>query len=418
MIATSAQPQVRRRGRRRPGTPCVVFIDDSRWAAFHQLAPLLGRAGVRTVRVGTGRQTASRAASLLVYDRYEVLADPADAAGLGAILAGERVVDIQFVETLGDIVRANLGALDSWVAERVRRRLDMQDKFRAAHIFGDAGVRTPSVVPVTEVSPEDIVARFGFPLAVKERVGSAGANVVIASDLDALIAAARPLDDGADNRYYEEYVDGEKLNYAAAVSAAGVEQELAYRVMRWRVPVGTASEVRTLSDPQLDAFGRRAIAVAGCTGLVNIDVIRDRDGRDWLIDFNARAFGGAVCFRWADMDISEGYLRAIGQRAAAPARATAVVDVQFPVFPTCLGEAVRSGSRTRAAAAFLRASWPYLRWVGIRYWVSEALATGHSVQTACHARIDHRVPAVTDLALVQIAATTAPEKTRSPDARP
>jgi len=418
MIAMSAQRAVSRRGRRRPGTPCVVFIDDTRWAAFHQLAPLLGRAGVRTVRVGTGPQTASRMASRLVYDRYEVLLDPSDADGLGAILAGENVVDIQFVETLGDIVRANLAALDAWVAARVRQRLDVQDKLHAAHLFGDAGVRTPAVVPVSDVSPEDIAARFGFPVVVKQRVGSAGANVVIAGDLDGLVAAARPRDRAAANRYYEQYVDGEKLNYAAAVSATAVEQELAYRVIRWLLPAGTASEVQTISDPQLEAFGRRAIAVAGCTGLVNMDVIRDRDGCDWLIDFNARAFGGAVCFRWAGVDISQGYLRSLGQRAAAPARAKPVADVQFPVFPTCVGDAVRSGSMTRAGAAFMRASPPYLRWVGLRYWVSEALAIAHAAQSARHAPIERRIPAPPDLALVQVAATKTPEKARSSDARP
>jgi hypothetical protein len=385
----------------------VVFLDDFRWAAFHQLAPLLRRAGVRTVRVSTGPQTGSRFASRLVYDRYEVLADPSDADGLGAILADENVVDIQFVETLGDIVRPNLRVLDAGVAHRVGQRLAVQDKFVAAQLFGDAGVRTPAVVSLTEASPEDIAERFGFPVVVKERVGSAGANVVIASDLDALIAAAGPVDATADNRYYEQYVDGDKLNYAAAVSATGLEQELVYRIIRWVLPAGTASEVETVCDAQLEAFGRRAVAVAGCTGLMNMDVIRDGDGHDWLIDFNARAFGGAVCFRSADLDISQGYLRAIGSRMAPVGRAQPDVNVRFPVFPTCLGEAVASGSITRSAASFLRESWPYLRWVGIGYWVSEALAIAQSLRTARRGRGRQPVPAAPDPPLVQAGATGA-----------
>ncbi len=75
--------------------------------------------------------------------------------------------------------------------------------------------------------------------------------------------------------FYERFIDGTKLNYAAIVSPTGIEQELTYRVTKWQQPVGRASEVETIDDPQLVAFGRQALEVVGCTGLVNMDVIRD-----------------------------------------------------------------------------------------------------------------------------------------------
>jgi hypothetical protein len=375
-----------RGARRRVGTPCVIFLDDTRWAAFHQLAPLLRRAGVRTVRVSAGAQTGSRFGSRLVYDRYEVLSGASEAGALRRILEEENVIDIQFVERFGAIVRPNLGVLDAGVAERVARRLAVQDKLSAAQLFHDSGVRTPAVVPVTEASPGAVAARFGFPVVVKARVGSAGTNVIIAGDVESLIAAATAPDGDPEDRYYEQYVYGEKLNYAAAATSADIEQELAYRVIRWLEPAGTAFEVQTISDPQLEAFGRRAIAVAGCTGLMNMDVIRDTEGRDWLIDFNSRAFGGAVCFRAAGIDMSQGYLRAIGMSSTPPACASPRADVRFRVFPTCLGEAISSGRMMRTAVLFVRESWPYLRWVGIRYWLSEALAIADSVRTARRAR--------------------------------
>jgi hypothetical protein len=381
-MTASAQHLVTRHGRRRMGTPCVVFLDDARWAAFHQLAPLLPRAGVRTIRVSTGLPTGSMIAFCLVYDRYEVLSPHSDADALGAILADENVVDIQFVETLGNIVRSNLSALDAGVSERLWQRLAVQDKLCAAHLFADAGVRTPAVVPVAEASPDDMAARFGFPVVVKERVGSAGANVVIASDIDALIAAVGPLDGTADNRYYEQYVDGAKLKYAAAISSTGVEQELSYRVIRWLLPAGTVSEVQTISDPQLEAFGRRAV-------------------------------GGAVCFRSAGIDISQGYLRAIEHRLAPAACAKPVADVQFPVFPTCLREAVESGRITRTAMLFMHESWRYLRWVGIGYWLSEALAIAHSVRTRRRTPTQQPAAAPLDSVLVGLGASVAlPDEAR------
>ena len=385
MTATSTQHPVRGLVRHRRA-PCVVFVDDSRWAAFHQLSPLLRRAGVRTIRVCVGGRTGSRIASRLVYDRCEVLRDGADTAGLRAILADEQVIDVQYVEALGELVRSGLELLDHTVAARVRQRLAIQDKLFAAELFAAAGVRTPAVVPVGAASPEEIAALFGFPVVVKDRAGSAGANVVIAGDLDTLAATVDSPDAAGVRRYYEQFVDGDKLNYAAAVSEAGCAQELAYRVIRWRMPAGTASEVQTIADRQLVAIGRHAVEVAGCTGLMNMDVIRDHDGRDWLIDFNARAFGGAVCFQSADIDLSEGYLQALGQRCAPVGRATAVAGVRFPVFPTCLGAVIERGSTRQIATAFLREARPYRRWIGARYWLSEALSIADSARTSRRAR--------------------------------
>jgi len=381
MTATSTRQPVGRRGRgQRP--PCVVFVDDSRWAAFHQLAPLLRRAGLRTLRVSVGARGGSRIASRLVYDRCEVLVDPADVGGLRAILAGEDVIDIQYVEALGELVGSCLDGVDPRVAAHIRQRLAIQDKLTAATLFAEAGVRTPAVMPLGEASPAEVAAQFGLPIVVKDRVGSAGANVVIAHDLNALVRAVA---DGAvpvSDRYYEQYIAGEKLNYAAAVSDAGLEQELAYRVIQWLMPAGTAAEVQTIDDPQLEAFGRQAVEVAGCTGLVNIDVIRDREGRDWLIDFNARAFGGAICFRMAGVDVSQGYLRALGERSGAVTRFGPVAGVRFAVFPTCLGAEIASGRRGRTARAFWREARPYRRWLGLRYWLSEALAIADAVRCA------------------------------------
>ncbi len=381
MTATSTRQPVGRRGRdQRPG--CVVFVDDSRWAAFHQLAPLLRRAGLRTLRVSVGAGGGSRLASRLVYDRCDVLAAADDVGGLRAILAGEHVIDIQYVEALGELVRACLDVVDPPVAGHIRQRLAIQDKLLAATVFAEAGVRTPAVMPLAGASPEAAAAQFGLPIVVKDRVGSAGANVVIAEDLDALVRAVADGQAPEADRYYEQYIEGEKLNYAAAVSDAGLEQELTYRVVRWLMPAGTASEVLTIDDPQLEDFGRQAVEVAGCTGLMNIDVIRDHEGRDWLIDFNARAFGGAVCFQMAGIDVSQGYLRALGERPGAVGRFGPVAGVRVAVFPTCLGAEIASGRMGPTARAFRREARPYRRWIGVRYWLSEALAIAAAVRSA------------------------------------
>ena len=87
----------------------------------------------------------------------------------------------------------------------------------------------------------------------------------------------------------------------------------------------------------------------GCTGLVNMDVIRDEKGLDWLIDFNARAFGGSSSFKAAGIDTSQGYLRAIGSADQPLRRAPAHLPTcVFAVFPTCLEDVIDTGAPSRA----------------------------------------------------------------------
>jgi len=197
------------------------------------------------------------------------------------------------------------------------------------------------------------------------------------------------------------------------VSATGIEQEITYRVSQWRPPAGRATEIETIDDPQLREFGRNIVAVAGCTGLVNMDVIRDRDGLDWLIDFNPRVFGSSGALRAAGMDISEGYLMAIGGRSAPPSASEAPSGVRIEVFPTSLEQFVDEGSIARAARAFLRESWPYLRWLGWRYWLSEALVTAMSISSS---RAGRTKASSADPATVNATATATDTATR-PDAR-
>jgi hypothetical protein len=330
--------------------------------------------------VSTEGRRKTQVASWLLFDRYAIVSDESNPKVLREILASENVVDIQFAESLGQLVRDNSDLLSPDVAEQVSRRLAVLDKLETSRLLSAAGVRTPAVVKVADGSPDEVAHRFGFPVVVKESVGYGGERVRIAHDIDELVAAVSALDSGSHTVFYEQYVDGTKLDYAAVVGRAGIEQEIAYRVERWREPAGRAIEVETIEDPGLTGFARRALEVVGCTGLVNMDIIRDKNGVDWLIDFNARAFGGAGSFLVAGVDTTEGYLRAIGQRTTPPAGKRPAAGVRSRVFPTCLEDVIDSGSIVRTAVAFLRESFPYLRWLGFRYWLSEALLTADAVR--------------------------------------
>src|ERR1019366_4889796 len=355
-----ARPWARTLKHRLRGSSAVVFIDDGRWSAFFQLAAQLRHAGVRTIRLSTDTRAGSGLLSLLLFDAHRMLPDPSDGRPLRQLLAAECAVDLQFVETLSPMVHESLDLLPPAVAEQVQRRLAMMDKFEASQLFLAAGIRTPSLASLAEVSIEEIALRFGYPVVVKARLGCGGTEVSIARDLEALAAATRRFASEPAHYFYQRFVDGEKFNYAAVVSADGIEEEFSYRVTSSTQPGGMATEIETIDDPALLEFGRRVLDAAGCTGFVDLDVIRDAPGQDWLIDFNARAFGGSANFLSAGVDTSQGYLKAIGLRAAPPTRTVPPPGVVIKVFPTCLEEVARSGSIAGTACAFLRVSWPYL----------------------------------------------------------
>jgi len=366
------------------GTPCVIFLDDHRWATFNQLSPLLRRAGVRTVRITTMVQARSKITSRLLYDRFEVLPVTHTVEALRRIIVSENVVDIQFVESLKGTVDLILIYLETTVANRVERRLSMTDKFAASRLLSGAGIRTPAVLAFADATPEEAKAKFGLPLVVKERTGGGGGSVVIAHDDVTLRSAAAAHESNPEETYYEEFIAGEKLNYGAAFSVERLEQELSYRITRWEQPVGTAMEVEVIWDEQLACFGRSAVRVSGCTGLINMDFVRDSQGQDWLVDFNARTFAGVASFRGAAIDLSQGYLRSLGLRIVPPEVVRPSASAKIRIFPTCLSPNIESGRITQTVVAYLFEARQYARWLGVRYWLSEALTTADAL------RIEHR----------------------------
>jgi hypothetical protein len=354
--------------------PTVLFVDDSHWHAFAQLSSRLRRHGVRTVRITTEVRTSSHITSSLLFDRHFVVPRSSVRHAVAATLSSEHVVDVQFVETVRDLVVDALDLMPPEVGDAITRRLSVMDKMAASAEFERWGIRVPASTPLRDATPESIVARYGLPVVVKGRVGCNGDGVLIVDDREALHDVSARLRDPA-AYFYEQYVTGEKLNYAAAVGPDGIVQELTYRVTKWQQPVGSAAEVETIDDDALAAFGRRAVAAAGCTGLVNLDVIRDAEGHDWLIDFNPRAFGGLMSFLGAGLDLSEGYLCAIGERHAPPTTRAPVVGATVRVFPTCLAETDEGVGPLSTASAYSREARPYLRSLGLRYLVAEAGVT-------------------------------------------
>lgn len=312
-------------------------------------------------------------ASKLVFDRCVALPNEGAEEAIVAEFASENVVDVQFAETLKDIVNAGLTALDSEVANMVRRRIEVMDKEYAGSMMAAAGVATPPRALFSEMSARDFAERHGLPVVIKDRTGYGGIHVKIVESLEDLELVAAPYQ-GVETAYLEKYVEGEKVNYGAVLGPDGVLQGLCYKTVDWVRPVGPSSVIEIYEDSALSEAGRRAVEAVGVPGLVNVNFMLDGDGGLWAIDLNARVFGGLAAYLTCGVDLTKDYVSALGM-APPSKRSSPTRQLEIKVFPTSLWELVNRGKYGPLLREFAKESTPYWRWFGPRYMLSEALAT-------------------------------------------
>jgi hypothetical protein len=131
--------------------------------------------------------------------------------------------------------------------------------------------------------------------------------------------------------------------------------------------MGPADKLLNIDDPELAESGRRIAAHLGIEGMINVDVIRDAQGRDWVHDVNPRVWGSFAAFRAAGVDFLGAYvdwLRGVPQPASRP---TNQGGTHIDVYPAAFLRQRPSEHRAQVQARLTRAALPYLKWVGPRY---------------------------------------------------
>ena len=362
----------------RPAT--VVFVDNGRMATFYQFATRLRRLGTRVVRITTLRDAQSLMASRLVFDRCAALPVERVEDALRAEFAKENVIDVQFTETLKELVSAGLPALNSSVSRMVQRRIEVMDKEYAGVMIAAAGVATPPRALFSEMDAREFAARYGFPVVIKDRTGYGGIHVKIVESSEELDVVAAPYR-GLESTYLEKYIEGDKVNFGAVLGSDGVLQGLCYKTHDWVRPLGPSSEIEVYEDPTLYEAGRKAVEAIGVPGLVNVNFMRDAEGGLWAIDLNARVFGGVATFLACGVDLTAGYLVTLGILPAVEAKST-ISFIRTKVFPSSLAELIEQGRIGLLTKEFAKESVPYWRWLGPRYILSEALATMGALSNA------------------------------------
>jgi hypothetical protein len=356
------------RGTRSDRPSTVLFVDDYPWDCFFQLAAGVRRAGFRAVRVTTTRP--SRAASLCFHRSVHISSSP-DLVQLSSILAGEDIADVQVVESLAVETYNGLAVMprSRWSHDWTRRAAAV-DKLFVSNLLHARGLRSPQVIAAPVAGAAQVVDALGLPVVCKVRIGSGGLGVWIIPTLDAL---ERLLAEGcnSDSYFFEQHIGGRPLQYGAVINSGHVELDVTYETVSRTGHMGPASEVFCFEDRDLANTGSQVAESLGISGMINVEVIRDAEGRDWVHDVNPRVWGSFASFRPAKLDLLGTYVRWLrGTDSPIPQRH---VEARLEVFPSGFESSLRSESRMRTHLRFLRSALPYLKWIGPRYVAYETL---------------------------------------------
>jgi len=304
----------------------------------------------------------------LLFDRTIVLDSPTELPTLADLLCNEDVIDIHCADSLTAEVCSVLGSLPSASARsQWSTRGAATDKFVVSKTLCAQGIKVPEAILCTETTPDEAARVLGLPIVVKQRRSSGGGGVKVIDTVERLRAETA---DVSDEWFYERFVAGKALQYGTLADHDGVRVSATYETALRKYPRGPASVIESIDDPSLSETGARVISSLGLCGLVNINVIRDDDGVDWVHDVNPRVWGSFLVFRPMGVDFLTAYIEWLRTPDGTCSSGQLEPARRGNVFPAALGTMIDE-RRPQAVIRLIRWAWPYFRLLGARYLVFE-----------------------------------------------
>lgn len=300
--------------------PLVVFVDLGTMLSFDQLASVLRSRGVEVAHLSSSDNPLARFASRVLYDHSSWFATPAGLFAALARLDVERIVDVQCPEfLLDDVVQAaRLAGLPRRVLTELEHRFTWRDKYTVAQQLHAAGIPAPRTQGVEGTDADDLVAAFGLPLVVKDRVGSGGEGVRIVHHREDFEPALQALGGELAHLYVEQYLPGETLCWAAAVVDGAARQGVVYRTRQGHEAEGPSTVIEVVADDEVMQLGCRVARLVGGAGLLNLDLVRDAAGSPRVVDVNVRAWHSVVALSRLGADYPRAYLQGLGLQPSTP----------------------------------------------------------------------------------------------------
>lgn len=162
------------------------------------------------------------------------------------------------------------------------------DKLETWRFLSDRGIAIPLTTGSLVQSFEWIASGLlMFPLIVKPRFGFGGANTFLAHDSKQL----EVFHGYATDMIIQQFVEGEHF----CIDGLGDTNARPVCVVPWRRLLtrnGETERAETIESPELIALGERLIHEVGIIGPLDVDFIRDVDGKLWVLELNPRFGGG------------------------------------------------------------------------------------------------------------------------------
>ena len=358
-------------------TPSVLFVDDGCWDSFFLLAAGIKKAGIRTIRITNAPRT--RGAALLLFDRTVHFEDHSDLTDLAEMVDGEHIVDVQMTEGVAAAVGQGILKMpETRHTKEWFRRVAVMDKLFVERQLRELGLFAPAVLHGPDLEASQIIRHLGLPVVHKTRTGSAGEGVSIIAtcqELEATLTERHQSDD----TFFEQYIEGRQLQFGGIFGYGDGDAVVTFETLQRREALAPASQIRLVDEQGFAATGRKVVKALGLTGIMNINAIRDAEGRDWIHDVNPRAFGSFMGFRPAGVDLLAVYIDWILNGAMEPTpeggrperplcdeRTHGATEDSYPVFPAAFRSHADDEGLVRSSWRFAKGAYPYVRWVGAR----------------------------------------------------
>ena len=346
-------------------TPAVIFVDDGPWECFFQLAAVIRKARVRTVRITVGSKKSR--AECIQFDRNVSLPFPPSAEELAGILSSEFVIDVQPSDSLAALTYAALKLVPpAQLVSDWNDRTSLLDKLSVTKTLRDRSLCTPDNFLVKAFSPAEAVARLSLPMVVKRRVGSAGTGVKVFESLELLEEFVMNLQN-PDDWFYERFIHGRSIVCASYAGDDGIEVITTYEILKRFDPFGPSVVVEIQDDAKLRESGRILVNALHIRGFLCFDIIRDSNDVDWIHDINVRVFGTFALCQLAGFDFIGAYIGDLvgGTEVRTP-------DLGLPatrayLFPNGHRDVFTSGRFGVAPVRTLKWIWSFERLLGLQY---------------------------------------------------
>ncbi|RUM94940.1 MAG: D-alanine--D-alanine ligase [Thiothrix sp.] len=170
------------------------------------------------------------------------------------------------------------------------------DKIMTKRVWHAGGLATPDFMTLTaESNWAAVVQSLGLPLVVKPACEGSSIGITRVDDASQMAEAWATAAKGGSEVLAEQWIEGEEYTVAilndVALPAIRLETPHAFydfdakyaaNDTHYYCPCGLAAE----EEATLQSLSKRAFDILGAKGWGRIDLMRDSDGKDWLIELN------------------------------------------------------------------------------------------------------------------------------------